>query len=75
MKDNLDKGVWVNLGNVYIGTVKELVDLPRDKWEKERWRILTASGVEVTGADHQYSKLAFTSHIDKLKGIKRGKDE
>jgi hypothetical protein len=70
MKENLDKDVYVN-----FGTVQGLVNLSRKEWEELRIQILLSNEVLVQGAEYQYSKLAFTSHIDKLKGIDRRKDE
>jgi len=60
--------------DIYLGKVDDFIFMPNDIWETERLHILTDyAGMKLIGYKEQTtSKLWFTSHIDKLKGIERG---
>jgi hypothetical protein len=85
MRENLDRKERVyaiacvhetNEIDVYLGTVEDFIFMPEGQWELERLHIFTDyAGIKLIGEkkERDTTKLWFTSHIDKLKGIKREK--
>jgi len=63
--------------HIYLGTVDDFVVMDKKMWELKRLHIMVNYGgiyLIDTKRSRDTSKLWFTSHIDKLKGIKRGKE-
>ena len=53
---------------IYLGKVKDFVQMDIESWASMRQSILVNfGGVHCYGTDHQYSKLAFTCKIDEMR--------
>lgn len=53
---------------IYLGTIRDFLNMDNKSWAEMRQSILINFGaIWCRGADHQYSKLAFTCKIDEMR--------